>query len=92
MKIAESGESAQLKLKQENDEHAKLMEENRFENERIAKEREIRLSTELEIIKENALQALLNKEQEEELSKAKLIEFIKEQEVKYLISLIQFQV
>lgn len=81
LKQAESGESAQLKLKQEDEEHARLMEENRLENEKTAKEREERWTVEAEKTRERVISSLVKKEQQEELYKSKLGEFIEMQKV-----------
>jgi len=86
LKQAESGESAQLKLKEEDDEHSRLMEENRIENEKTALQREERLKAEFETTRERVLQSLMKKEKEEALYQEKLLSFIKEQEATPFIS------
>nr|CAG4636589.1 EOG090X0FQ9 [Eubosmina coregoni]SVE70121.1 EOG090X0FQ9 [Eubosmina coregoni] len=86
LKQAESGESAQLKLKQEDEEHARLMEENRLENEKTAKKREERWTVEAEKTRERVISSLVKKEQQEELYKSKLGEFIEMQKSIPIIS------
>jgi len=86
LKQAESGESAQLKLKEEDDEHNRLMEENRIENEKTALLREERLRVEFETTRERVLQSLMKKEKEDALYQEKLLDFIKEQEATPFIS------
>ena len=81
MKQAESGETAQLKLKEDDDEHLRLMEENRIENEKTAALREQRLSAEFETTREKVLQSLIKKEKDDSLYQDKLLSFISEQEV-----------
>jgi len=80
MKQAESGETAQLKLKEDDDEHLRLMEENRIENEKTAALREQRLSAEFETTREKVLQSLIKKEKDDSLYQDKLLSFISEQE------------
>lgn len=92
LKQAESGESAQLKLKEEDDEHNRLMEENRIENEKTALLREERLRVEFETTRERVLQSLMKKEKEDALYQEKLLDFIKEQEVlKIFLKLLDHQ-
>jgi len=64
------------------------MEENRFENEKIALEREERLKIEAEKTRERVLSTLIKKEKEAELYKSKLIHFIETQKVMISISLL----
>jgi len=64
------------------------MEENRFENEKIAFEREERLKIEAEKTRERVLSTLIKKEKEAELYKSKLIHFIETQKVMISISLL----
>merc|ERR1712035_224908 len=85
-KQAESGESAQLKLKEEDEEHERLMEENRIENEKTALLREERLKAECEATREKVLQSLVKKEKENVLYQERLRSFIKEQEATPFIS------
>jgi len=86
LKQAESGESAQLKLKEEDEEHERLMEENRIENEKTALLREERLKAECEATREKVLQSLVKKEKENVLYQERLRSFIKEQEATPFIS------
>ena len=57
------------------------MEENRLENEKTAKEREERWTVEAEKTRERVISSLVKKEQQEELYKSKLGEFIEMQKV-----------
>nr|CAG4648946.1 EOG090X0FQ9 [Polyphemus pediculus] len=80
LKLADSGESSQLKLRQEEEEHQRLMMENQLENEKTAKLREQRLAAEFEETKEKVLRSLIRKEKENESLHADLLTFVKEQE------------
>nr|CAG4642861.1 EOG090X0FQ9 [Evadne anonyx] len=86
LKQAVSGESAQLKLKEEDIEHERLMEENLIENKKTALLREERLKAEFETTREKVLQSLMKKEKEQALYQEKLCSFIKEQEATPFIS------
>nr|CAG4643563.1 EOG090X0FQ9 [Ilyocryptus agilis] len=67
LKQAESGESAQQKLKLEEDEHLRLMEENRLENEKTAALRNERLKVEAEKMREKVLASLIKKEENDRI-------------------------
>nr|CAG4646643.1 EOG090X0FQ9 [Macrothrix elegans] len=80
LKQAESGESAQLKLKQEEEEHMRLMEENLLENSRIAELREARLKAEAEKSKAKVLATLSKKEEIDKKLELNLKAFIEKQQ------------
>nr|CAG4650559.1 EOG090X0FQ9 [Sida crystallina] len=80
LKQADSGEKAQSKHRLEEEEHLKLMEENRIENEKIAAARELRLKAAAEKTKDHVLHSLVKKEQEEMLMKEQLLAYLQEQE------------
>nr|CAG4637425.1 EOG090X0FQ9 [Ceriodaphnia reticulata]SVE73252.1 EOG090X0FQ9 [Ceriodaphnia reticulata] len=79
LKQAESGEVAQMKHKTEEEEHVRLMEENRLENEKTAKLREERLKIEAEKTREKVLASLIVKEQENKLYEAQIEAFLQQQ-------------
>nr|CAG4642117.1 EOG090X0FQ9 [Eurycercus lamellatus] len=80
LKQAESGDTAQLKLKLEDEEHARLVEENRLMNEQVAAQRDQRLQAEAERTKERVLASLIKKEKETEVFKSDFNSFIEKQQ------------
>lgn len=83
LKQAESGEVAQMRSKLEEEEHARLMEENRLENETIAQIREERLKLEGEKTQQKVMATLIKKEQEDRIFEAKMETFIQQQKVNF---------
>lgn len=81
LKQADTGEAAQMQHKLEEEEHLRLMEENRLENEKTAKLREERLKAQAEKTAEKALRALSKKQKDDELFDFSLEKFVKEQQV-----------
>nr|SVE75449.1 EOG090X0FQ9 [Daphnia dolichocephala] len=67
LKQAESGEVAQMKHRLEEEEHNRLMEENRLENEKTAILREERLKMQAEKTQKDVLASLIKKEKEARL-------------------------
>lgn len=80
-RAAESGDTAQLKLRLEDEEHARLVEENRLENEKTAALREIRLKAEAEQTQKKVLASLLQAEKEKEMYQAEFESFLQLQKV-----------
>nr|SVE83961.1 EOG090X0FQ9 [Daphnia pulex] len=76
---AESGEVAQMKHRLEDEEHIRLMEENRQENEKTAKLREEKLKIQAEKTRENILASLINKEEETRLYEIRIEAFLEKQ-------------
>nr|CAG4641277.1 EOG090X0FQ9 [Eulimnadia texana] len=79
MKQADTGAAAQAMMKAEEEEHIRLMEENRLENEKTAKLREERLAREMEIDRERAERSLRLKEAEKQRALEEIEVFIREQ-------------
>lgn len=79
MKQAESGEVAQMKVKLEEEEHARLMEVNRLENEKTSRLREERLAIEAEKTREKVLSSLIKTEKENQILEAKAEAFLQKQ-------------
>lgn len=74
---------AQMRSKLEEEEHARLMEENRLENETIAQIREERLKLEGEKTQQKVMATLIKKEQEDRIFEAKMETFIQQQKVNF---------
>nr|CAG4651404.1 EOG090X0FQ9 [Simocephalus serrulatus]SVE94560.1 EOG090X0FQ9 [Simocephalus serrulatus] len=79
LKQAESGEVAQMKSKLDEEEHARLMEENRLENEKTAQLREERLKIEAVKTQERVMTTLIKKEQENKIFEAQVDTFLQQQ-------------
>nr|CAG4647478.1 EOG090X0FQ9 [Megafenestra aurita]SVE92712.1 EOG090X0FQ9 [Megafenestra aurita] len=86
LKQAESGEVAQMKVKLEEEEHARLMEVNRLENEKTSRLREERLAIEAEKTREKVLSSLIKTEKENQILEAKAEAFLQKQILEPTIS------
>lgn len=78
-KQADTGESAKAKLRLEEDEHRRLMEENRLDNERTALVRQQRLDREAEETRQRALSTLDDLEARQQRLKQELLAFVARQ-------------
>lgn len=87
---ADTGDSAQLKMKLENEEHERLMEENRIENLKTAALREQRLKAEAEITRERALVGLMCREKLVEQSASEFEAFLQHQQVCQILFHVDF--
>ena len=81
-----------MKHKYEEEEHIRLMEENRLENEKIAKLREERLKIEAEKTRERVLASLIVKEAETKLFEAEIDSFLQQQKVPFLFLLFVYTI
>ena len=88
-KAAQSGEAAQLKLQLEDEEHARLVEENRLENEKTAALREIRLRKAAEETQKKVLSSLVKAEKEKEGYLADFEAFLQQQKVIALLKVLK---
>nr|SVE88958.1 EOG090X0FQ9 [Daphnia sinensis] len=79
LKQAESGEVAQMKHRLEDQEHERLMEENRLENEKTAMLREERLKIQAEKTQKNVLASLIKKEREAKQHEIQIEDFLTKQ-------------
>nr|SVE77308.1 EOG090X0FQ9 [Daphnia lumholtzi]SVE77926.1 EOG090X0FQ9 [Daphnia lumholtzi]SVE78556.1 EOG090X0FQ9 [Daphnia lumholtzi]SVE79184.1 EOG090X0FQ9 [Daphnia lumholtzi] len=79
LKQAESGEVAQMKHRLEDQEHERLMEENRLENEKTAMLREERLKIQAEKTQQNVLASLIKKEGEAKQHEIQIEDFLTKQ-------------
>lgn len=70
-----------MKHRLEEEEHIRLMEENRLENEKTAKLREEKLKIQAEKKRENILASLINKEEETRLYEIQIEAFLEKQKV-----------
>lgn len=70
-----------MKSKLDEEEHARLMEENRLENEKTAQLREERLKIEAVKTQERVMTTLIKKEQENKIFEAQVDTFLQQQKV-----------
>lgn len=72
-----------MKIKLEEEEHARLVEENRLENEITARLREERLQKEAEKTRGKVLATLIKREQEDKIYEAQVDTFLQQQKVNF---------
>nr|CAG4635125.1 EOG090X0FQ9 [Alona affinis] len=84
-RAAQTGDTAQLKLRLENEEHARLMEENELENQKTAALREIRLRAQAEETQKKVMASLIHAEKEKEMHQAEFEAFLELQKGKPII-------
>lgn len=70
-----------MKHRSEDEEHIRLMEENRLENEKTAVLREEKLKIKAEKSRENILASLIKKEEESRLHEIQIEAFLEQQKV-----------